>query len=310
MNYDDLIGRAFGANGQYLIEKKLGEGGMGVVVKALDVPGQRHVAIKFLRSEGMVDAESMARFKNEGNRFGRFRHTNIVSVYELGTEEGELYIVTEFVDGRSLHSHIQKDGRFDPVRACNVMESVCSALSLAHAQGVVHRDLKPENIMIRNDDGVVKLLDFGIAKDLNAATNITRAGTFVGTPAYSAPEQIRGGKIDGRTDIFALGVILYEMLSGEQAFAGQRTIEVLKATIQREPIAVEKLNRDVPPALADLLRWMIAKDMKDRPASCDVVRAELERIRKLLESGTQGHAIPRRGGGGGWFAKIRALFSK
>lgn len=310
MDYDDLIGHAFGSNGQYLIESKLGEGGMGVVVKARDVPANRQVAIKFLRSEGMVDAETLSRFKNEGNRFGRFRHENIVRVHELGMVDGQLFIVTEYVGGKSLHAIIAKEGRFEPANACRVVESVCAAMSVAHAEGVVHRDLKPENIMIRDDDGVVKLLDFGIAKDLNSNTNITRAGTFVGTPAYSAPEQIRGDKIDGRTDIFALGVILYEMLAGEQAFAGQRTVEVLKATIQREPVPVERLNKEVPGALADVITWMITKDMKERPANCELVRIELARIRALLESGTAGHAIPRKTSRKGFLGKVMSLFGK
>jgi serine/threonine protein kinase len=125
---------------------------------------------------------------------------------------------------------------------------------------------------------------------MNAATNITRAGTFVGTPAYSAPEQIRGEKWTAAPTIFALGVILYEMLSGEQAFEGQRTIEVLKATIQREPVAIEKLNRDVPPALADLLRWMIAKDMKESPGD---VRGRARRTRAHPHVARLGHAGAR-----------------
>ncbi len=282
---DELVGRTFGPDGQYRIDKKLGEGGMGVVFRAHDLKHDRTVALKFLRTDGPVDAEAITRFKNEGKRFGALRHPNLVRIYALGREESCFYIASEFVDGLNLYQILVKDGAFPVDRALATISDAALGLGEAHRQAVVHRDLKPENIMVRTADGVVKVLDFGIAKDMNQSVQLTRPGTYIGTPAYSAPEQIRGDPIDARADIFSLGVILYEMLTGKVAFQGRHTNEVLQSTLKREPIAITKLNQSVTVPVANLLERMIKKNPARRPSTCEEVCAEIERVRNALKAG-------------------------
>ncbi len=280
-----LIGRTFGQNGQSLIQEKLGEGGMGVVFRALDQKNDRVVALKFLRNDGPVDPETIARFRNEGRKFGGLRHPNLVRVYALGREENILYIASEFVEGRNLYQLIVRDGAFKIDRALQVVQDAARGLAVAHAQMFVHRDLKPENILIREADQVVKVLDFGIAKDLNSSVALTAAGSYLGTPSYSSPEQIRGEAIDARSDIFTLGVILYELLSGKVAFGGRNTAQILHATRKEQPIPVNKLNVEVTSPVGKLIDRMIMKNPGKRPQSCDDVIAEIQKIRDMISSG-------------------------
>jgi serine/threonine protein kinase len=280
---EEFIGRNFGPNGQYKIEKKLGEGGMGVVFKAIDVPHDRVVALKFLRTDGAVDADLIARFKNEGTRCAAVRHPNVVRIFALGREEGALYIASEFVDGSNLYQVMVKGGGpFSVDRALTVIADAARGLKEAHRMGVVHRDLKPENIMIREADGVVKVLDFGIAKDLHASIAMTRPGMYMGTAGYSAPEQIRGDAVDARTDIFSLGAILYELLTGKVAFEAKRTSEILRRTVKGEPVPVVRHNQDVSSTVSTLIEQLMRKNPAKRPANCDEVIVLIDGIRKQL----------------------------
>jgi eukaryotic-like serine/threonine-protein kinase len=280
---DELIGRTFGPNGQYRIEKKLGEGGMGVVFKALDVPHDRIVALKFLRTDGAVDADLIARFKNEGTRCAAVRHENVVRIFALGREEGCLYIASEFIDGSNLYQLMVKGGGpFSVDRALSVIADAARGLKEAHRMGVVHRDLKPENIMVRDADGVVKVLDFGIAKDLHASIAMTRPGIYMGTAGYSAPEQIRGDAVDARTDVFSLGAILYELLTGKVAFEAKRTSEILRRTVKGEPVPVVRHNQDVSSNVSALIESMMRKNPAKRPGTCDEVIVQIEAIRKQI----------------------------
>jgi eukaryotic-like serine/threonine-protein kinase len=280
-----LIGRSFGRDAQYVIQEKLGEGGMGVVFRAHDQKNDRVVALKFLRSDGPVDVETIARFKNEGRKFGALRHANLVRVYALGREENLLYIASEFVQGKNLYQLILKDGPFRIDGALGVIQDAARGLAVAHDQMFVHRDLKPENIMVRDADRTVKVLDFGIAKDLNASVALTAAGSYIGTPSYSSPEQIRGDAIDARSDVFALGVILYELLTGRVAFGGRNTVQILHATKKDAPVAVGKLNLEVTAPVAKLVDRMIMKNPAKRPATCHDVVAEIQVIRDQLARG-------------------------
>jgi serine/threonine protein kinase len=280
-----FVGRAFGQNGQYLIQEKLGEGGMGVVFRAHDTKNDRVVALKFLRTDGPIDAETITRFKNEGRKFGVLRHPNLVRVYALGREENVLYIASEFVAGKNLYQLIVRDGPFKIDRALSVIQDACRGLAVAHAQMFVHRDLKPENVMVRDADEVVKVLDFGIAKDLNSSVALTAAGSYLGTPSYSSPEQIRGDGIDARSDIFTLGVILYELLTGKVAFGGRNTAQILHATRKEQPIPINKLNQEITSPAAKLIDRMIMKNPAKRPQSCDEVIVEIQKIRDMISSG-------------------------
>jgi serine/threonine protein kinase len=284
---DEFIGRPFGPNGQYLIEKKLGEGGMGVVFKAQDQVNKRTVALKFLRTEAGVDADLIARFKNEGTRCASVRHENVVRIYALGREEGLLYIASEFIDGANLYQLMVKGGGpFTIDRALSVIADAARGLKEAHRLGVVHRDLKPENIMVRDSDGVVKVLDFGIAKDLHASIAMTRPGIYMGTAGYSAPEQIRGDAVDARTDVFSLGAILYELITGKVAFEAKRTSEILRRTVKGEPVPVVRHNTGVSENVTVLIDSMMRKNPAKRLASCEEVIVQIEAIRKALPAGS------------------------
>jgi serine/threonine-protein kinase len=219
------------------------------------------------------------RFTNEARRFGKLRHPNLVRIHALGREQGVLYIASEFVPGRTLAWFLQS-GQMEIDRALSIGADVASGLAEAHRHGVVHRDLKPENVMIREPDGVVKVLDFGIAKDLNATIAITRPGTYMGTPGYSAPEQVRGDPVDGRADLFSLGAILYELITGEPPFKGSGTTEILINTQSREPAPAHRLNREVTEPLMLLLRHMLRKNPKHRLASAQEVVEVIGRVRK------------------------------
>jgi serine/threonine-protein kinase len=257
---------------------------MGTVYKAWDERNERPVAIKFLRMDG-ADPESVRRFKREGRKFGMLRHPNIVRVYALGRENGRIYIASEFVSGRHLYDYLGEEGVFAVETALTITRKVADALTVAHDQGIIHRDLKPENIMIRDEDGDVKVLYFGIAKDLDASIALTRHGAYIGTPAYSSPEQIQGAEIDLRSDIFSLGVILYELLTGKVAFEGRHTLEVLKATVKSEPIAIGKLNESVSSPVSRLIERMIRKNPKKRHESMHAVKDECDRLLTMLATG-------------------------
>jgi serine/threonine protein kinase len=281
---DKLIGQRFGEGGCLVIQTRLGEGGMGTVYKAWDERNERPVAIKFLHMDTMADREALSRFKREGRKFGMLRHPNLVRVYALGREHGRIYIASEFVAGRNLYQILTEDGVFAVEWGLNVIRDVARGLQLAHENQVIHRDLKPENVMI-GEDKVVKVLDFGIAKDLDASIVLTRQGTYLGTPAYSAPEQIRGDDIDHRADIFSLGVILYELLTGQVAFQGRHTTDVLRATLKEDPIPISRLNESVVSPVAQLIERMIRKNPKKRPATMNEVADGCDALLAALSDG-------------------------
>jgi eukaryotic-like serine/threonine-protein kinase len=281
---DPLIGKSLGEGGRFSVERKLGEGGMGVVYLARDAKYDRPVAVKVLRLD-VANRETIERFKREARAGGAVKHENLVRVVALGREDGRMYFVSEYVDGADLDAHLKENGPFDVARALEIARAVADGLHVAHEAGIVHRDLKPSNVMLRRGDGVVKILDFGIAKNLEDSIVLTRQGFYVGSPAYSAPEQIRGEAIDRRCDVFSLGVILYELMTGKVAFDGKHTIEVLKATIDRAPIPVSKLNDEVTKPVASLIESMIQKNPKRRPETMRRVVEEIDRVRAALGSG-------------------------
>ncbi len=250
---------------KYRIEQLLGRGGMGAVYRARDMRLDRLVAVKVVRADLLGEPDARRRFRREAQIVARLQHPSIVSVFDYGTfSDGGAYLVMELVKGEDLRRVLQREGRLDPHRAVAILTSVCTAIDAAHREGVLHRDLKPENILLPGGDTTAKVLDFGVAKVMNeraepvtgaeAPTLMTAAGMLVGTPAYIAPEQFHGAAPDARTDVFALGVIAYEMLSGELPFGRGSLAEVVMAHARGVPpmplpVAAPALDRAVRAAL-------------------------------------------------------------
>ena len=251
--------------GRYVIEKKLGAGAFGTVFKARDKELGRMVAIKTIRLEGLAASQSsledlLKRFKQEAQVAARFRHPNVVMLYDIGSWEGMSYISMEFVDGVGLDGVIKRSGKMAIERAAAIGAQVADALDAAHKQGIVHRDIKPANIMIEPGDHV-KVTDFGIAKVTDSAEHLTVTGSLLGTPSYMSPEQARGGAIDGRSDLFSVGCILYEMVAGQRAFRGDSITALLFKIITEEPPSLRELD----PTVSDEMLRIIGKALSKAP---------------------------------------------
>jgi serine/threonine protein kinase len=275
-----LVGIILG--GRYEILEVIGEGGIGIVYRARQLTVDRDVAIKILRKQYAHDDLAVRRFENEANAISRLRHPNTLRLYDCQrTPEGDLYLVTELLSGSPLSDVLKKEMRLPIDRAVRTLDEVCRSLAEAHAAGVVHRDLKPANIFvdrIGNED-VVKVLDFGIAKILSGST-ITRAGAVPGTPHYMSPEQATGARVDHRVDIYALGVIFYQMIAGVPPFDAPSVVEILQKHITAPPprFADAAPHVAVPPELERLIGWMLAKAPEDRPQTVDEIRNYLPGI--------------------------------
>jgi eukaryotic-like serine/threonine-protein kinase len=252
--------------GRFEIVRVLGKGAMGIVYEGLDPRLNRRVAIKtILRSAILDDAEAKEyaqRFVREAQAVARLTHPNIVGVYDFGDEGDITFIVMEFIDGKELKSFLDADHRFDFPTAVRIMTELLDGLGYAHKQGVVHRDIKPANIMI-DTEGRVKLTDFGVARITESAER-TQVGTMVGTPSYMSPEQIQGLSIDNRTDLFACGVILYQLLTGEKPFNGVGTWTIYNQILQENPRPATELNTKLPPAIDRVVSRALAKVKEDR----------------------------------------------
>ncbi len=259
----DLVGRTLG--GIFRIERKLGEGGMGAVYEAVDNL-DRKVALKVIRPELAPGEDYVSRFQREAKAAARFKHPNSVDVYAFGEDQGLLYIALEFVEGRELRDLIRERGALPPDRATGIALQVLAALEKAHASGIVHRDLKPQNIMVATENGrdVVKILDFGIAKIENATGPGTIAGTILGTVAYMSPEQARGEAVDGRSDLYSLGIVLYQMLTGDVPFHGKSTMELIKKQIELPAPSPRLKNPEIPLALERAILKALEKDPGER----------------------------------------------
>lgn len=273
---DPLVGQVL--DDRYRIMRPLGEGAMGVVYEAVQLSMRRPVAVKVIRDELGRDLSISQRFLREARLLISIAHPNVVEVYDYGeTESGRLYLVMELLRGNGLDVILAHEGRFTPERTCAIGIQLCDALTAAHAQGVVHRDLKPANVVLVPGLGDwLKVLDFGLAKHLNeASTDLTYAGAVIGTPMYMPPEAIRCDAADPRSDLYALGCILYELLRGRPAFEGDSSALVLARQLDDLP---PPLPADVPAPLRKLVTRLLAKDPAGRPASAQVVRALLDEI--------------------------------
>ena len=280
--------------GRYEIRSHLGAGGMGDVYLARDTELDRSVALKVLPPAVASDQQRMRRFVQEAKAASSLNHQNIITIYEIGEAESTRFIATEFVDGVTLRQQLRRD-RVTIAETLNIAIQIATGLAAAHEAGIIHRDIKPENIMLRNRDSFVKLLDFGLVKltevsssttDTEAPTRAlvnTDAGTVMGTVLYMSPEQARGKAVDQRTDIWSLGVILYEMTTGVVPFPGETSADVIAAIVKSDPPPVTRLAPDVPAKLEEIITKALEKDRDERYQTIKDLLVDLRRLKKRLD---------------------------
>ncbi|MGW4382050.1 protein kinase domain-containing protein [Kitasatospora sp. NPDC004531] len=274
-------------HGRYVLQRLLGQGGMAAVHLAYDTVLDRQVAVKTLHTELGREASFKERFRREAQAVARLQHTNIVSVFDSGEDIGPdgtatPYIVMEFVEGRSLKDVLDEQvttrGAMPTEQALKITAAVLSALEASHDQGLVHRDIKPANVMV-STKGVVKVMDFGIARALQSGvTSMTQTGMVVGTPQYLSPEQALGKSVDARSDLYSVGCMLFELLSGQLPFDGDSAFSIAYKHVQETPPAPSTLNGAVTPAVDALVAQALRKDPAHRFPSAEAMREEVERV--------------------------------
>jgi Flp pilus assembly protein TadD/predicted Ser/Thr protein kinase len=278
---EELVGRTI-ADGRYEIVRLLGEGGMGAVYQARQVAMDRMVALKLILPEVVKSPAAAVRFQREMKLTAKIEHPNTIRVYDFGETNGQLFLTMELLRGRTLAQELAASGRLDLARIVRIGTQVTRALQAAHSEGIVHRDLKPDNIMLLEQYGerdVVKVLDFGIAKSLDEQEpGMTGAGAVIGTPAYMSAEQAMGEPVDPRSDLYSLGIILYEMASGHVPFTASAFTALLVAHATEAPPPLTQVVRDIPPALATLVEELLRKSPASRPQTAKAVEVRLEAL--------------------------------
>jgi beta-lactam-binding protein with PASTA domain/predicted Ser/Thr protein kinase len=263
--------------GRYRLEASIGTGGMAQVFRGVDGTLDRTVAIKILAPRFASDPSFVDRFRREAQAAARLNHPNIVNVYDTGVDGDTNYIVMEYVEGRTLAEYLGTGGTLAPAKAAEIAEKVAEALAAAHAQGVIHRDIKPANIMVTRD-GRVKVMDFGIARLVAGPDTVEQTAAVLGTAAYLSPEQAQGQTVDARSDLYSLGVVLYEMLTGKPPFTGDSAMAVAYKHVQESPVTPSALNHDVPPPLDAVVMRALAKNPANRYQSAGEFRDDLRRV--------------------------------
>jgi serine/threonine protein kinase len=289
--------------GRYEILGELGRGAMGVVYRATDPVIGRTVAVKTIRlseeGTGLSRPELLSRFQTEARAAGLLTHPNIVVVYDAGEENGIYYITMELIEGKSLQALLDSGHSFPVPRVLRIMEQTCSALQFAHERNIIHRDIKPANLMLTADD-TVKVTDFGTAKILQFGT-MQQTAHVMGTPSYMSPEQVKGRAVDGRSDIFSLGVLLYEMVTGEKPFPGQNITTVIYKIVNEEPVPPRQIDPSIHPGISAVVMKALAKEPEARYQSCREMLEDLRNYRsiapgaspdKTMVSGAGGMGLP------------------
>src|SRR5215467_3177673 len=287
--------------GHYKIDRSIGRGGMGEVYSAVDLKLNRRVALKVLPMSSAGQAEARERFEREAKAVAALNHPNIVTIHSVEEEGGVVFLTMELIDGKTLSDLIPKGGmRLE--RILKLAIPLADAVSSAHQQGITHRDLKPANIMV-TEDGRVKVLDFGLAKlreeqEASAETaadptrGLTGKGSIIGTTMYMSPEQAEGRLVDARSDIFSLGIILYEMATGRLPFHGETNVAVLSSILKDNPPLITELNSEQPRDLARIVKRCLAKDPEQRYQNGKDLRIELEELKEAAESGMIQAVLP------------------
>jgi serine/threonine protein kinase len=280
--------------GRYEIVAELGRGAMGVVYKATDPVIGRPVAVKTIKlseqGTGLTRSELIARFQTEARAAGLLTHHNIVVVYDAGEEDGLFYITMELVEGKSLQTLLDDGHAFPLPRVLRIMEQACNALQFAHENNIVHRDIKPANIMLTGDD-TVKVTDFGTAKILQFGT-VQQTAHVMGTPSYMSPEQVKGRAVDGRTDIFSLGVMFYEMITGEKPFPGESITTVIYKIVNEQPVSPRTIDPTIHPGISAAVLRALAKEPEDRYQSCHEFLEDLRNYRNVAAEGNPRATVP------------------
>ncbi|HEX2589205.1 MAG TPA: Stk1 family PASTA domain-containing Ser/Thr kinase [Gaiellales bacterium] len=278
MGVDHIIGELF--DGRYRLERRIGTGGMADVYLAEDETLHRQVAIKILADRYTQDEGFVERFRREATAAAGLNHPNIVSIYDRGESDGTYYIAMEYIDGPTLKEEITSRAPLPEAEAVGYAQQVLQALEFAHRRGVIHRDIKPHNMML-TEDGLLKVTDFGIARAANQV-EMTEVGSIVGTAQYLSPEQARGQTVGPQSDIYSLGVVLYEMLTGEVPFTGSSAVEIAMKQVNERPVPPSQKNRLISPAVEAIVMRALAKDPAMRFRSAREMADELERARRGL----------------------------
>ena len=262
--------------GRYRLTQHLARGGMADVWEAADQLLQRRVAVKILHAAHASDPAFIHRFKREAMAAANLSHPNIVSLFDTGEQEGVRYIVMELVEGKTLRDVLREEGSIHPRRAAEIITEVAAALEVTHRGGLVHRDIKPGNIMLRGD-GSVKVTDFGIARAWDDSEELTKTGAVIGTATYFSPEQAQGLAADSRSDLYSLGIVLYEILAGRPPFSGESPVSVAYQHVSEFAPAPSTINPDTPPELDAIVMRALEKGPADRYATAEAMREDLLR---------------------------------
>ncbi len=289
------LGRLLG--GRYRVDRVLGAGSVGAVFQALDEQRGARVAIKLLMPRGFSEPRASRRLRQEFRALSRLASPHIVRAYDLSqTEEGVPFLVMEYVHGCDLADLLEREPVLEPARALRIALQILTALEAAHAEGIIHRDLKPDNVYISEDAGVpdfIKVIDFGLVKFFDRGegqgmpTALTAHNLVVGTPHYMAPEQIRGGVLGPWTDLYALGALLYRMVTGELPFPGENPLDVMTGHTRHAPVPPRELRPELPEELAELILDLLEKNPRRRPRSTAILRPRLEALLRALSPAAQ-----------------------
>lgn len=293
MNRNAMIGRSI--IGRYEILERIGGGGMGVVWKANDRILDRHVALKVLRPEMSEDEDFVRRFRREAKAAASLSHPNIVSIYDVGEDQGLYFIVMELVEGETLREKLVRQGKLEIGEALNIAGQICLGLSHAHTNKIIHRDIKPQNILITSL-GHVKVADFGIARALGGVSN-TSTNVVVGSASYLSPEQARNGVVSTRSDLYSLGVVLYEMIAGKPPFTGDSPVAVALQHVEARVPALREKNPDIPVELENLIAKALSKNPEQRFQSADEMLKSIRQLSLSLFQGTE-HGFAAKGDAG------------